>query len=140
MKPANARYGFTMLELLITLLIIGILAMIIYPGYLTWRLKANRSDAMSTLAADQTILERCFAQTFTYNGACAALPALPQASPQGFYSINITNRTATTYTLTATATGTQTRDTMCNSMSVDQTNQRTAASNAGVAQTTCWNP
>jgi type IV pilus assembly protein PilE len=116
------------------MVIVGILGAIAFPSYRAWVLKSHRSDAMATLSTDQAIIERCYAQTFSYNGACASLPAFPQTSPQGFYTVTLTNRTATTYTFTATATGTQALDTTCATMSIDQANQKTAT------QATCWRP
>lgn len=133
--------GFSLVELLVVIVILGILTVIALPSYLNWIQTANRADAMATLAQDQTILERCYGQNFAYNKACAAAPAFPQASPQGFYTITLTNLTASTYTLTATATGTpQTKDTACISMSLDQANQKTALDTSGTSQTGCWNP
>lgn len=126
--------GFTLIELLIVIVVVSILATIAYPSYRAWILKAHRSDAMATLAQDQTILERCYAQTFSYSQTCTALPAFPQASPQGYYTITLSNQTATTYTLTATAIGTQALDTSCATMSIDQANQKTAT------QAACWTP
>ena len=61
---------------------------------------------MSTLTADQTIIERCYAQSFSYQAACAALPTFPQTTPQGYYTITVANLAATTYTFTATPVGT----------------------------------
>ena len=126
--------GFTLIELMIVIVVVAILVVIAYPSYRAWILKSHRSDAMATLSQDQAILERCYAQTFSYTGACASLPAFPQTSSQGYYSITLTNQTATTYTLTATAQGTQTLDTTCLTMSVDQANQKTAT------QAVCWTP
>lgn len=124
--------GFTLIELLIVIVIVGILASIAYPSYLAWVLKAHRSDSMATLSLDQVILERCYAQTFAYNQACAALPAFPQMSPQGYYTITLSNKTATTYTLTATAIGKQALDVNCATMSLDQAGTKTAT------QPACW--
>ena len=132
--------GFTLIELMIVMTVIAILATIAYPSYVAWIRKANRSDAMNTLSLDQTIIERCYAQTFAYNAACASLPAFPQTSLQSHYTITLTNLTATTYTFTATAIGSQALDTTCHTMTIDQTNQQTAKNNTGAIETSCWNP
>jgi len=126
--------GFTLIELLIVLVIVGILSVIAYPSYLQWVLKSHRSDALATLSQDQAILERCYAQNFSYMAACASLPAFPQTTPLQYYTITLTNLSATTYTLTATAIGMQARDTACATMSVNQANTQTATS------ASCWTP
>jgi type IV pilus assembly protein PilE len=86
------------------------------------------------------ILERCYSQNFSYTAACGALPAFPQVSPEGFYNINISNLTATTYTLTATPLGSQADDTKCANMSINQANVKTAVDSSATAQSECWNP
>lgn len=135
----NNRKGFSLIELLTVLIIFSLLTIIAYPSYTAWILKSRRSDAMVTITQLQSLLERCYAQAFTYVG-CATLPAFPRASPQGFYSVAMTNLTATTYTLTATPVGSQVRDTICASMSTDQSGQKTAVNSGGAAQTVCWTP
>ncbi len=132
--------GFTLIELMIAILIMATLATIAYPYYVSFMLKSRRSDAMAALAQDQIILERCYAQNFSYNAPCGSLPAFPQTSAQGFYTITLTNLGPTSYTLTATPIGSQTEDTTCVSMAVDQSNAKTAVDSSGTAQTICWNP
>jgi type IV pilus assembly protein PilE len=132
--------GFTLMEMMLVVLIVGILAAIAYPTYVSFILKARRSDALATLAQDQITLERCYAQNFSYNQACGSLPTFPQTSPQGYYTITLTNLGATTYTLTAKPVGGQTEDTTCASFSVDQANAKTATDSSGTAQSVCWNP
>lgn len=136
----STNQGFTLSELLIALTLIAILTAIAVPSYKIFVLKSHRVDAISTLTKDQAILERCYAQNFSYNLACAALPAFPQTSDQGYYSITLSNQTSATYTLTATATGNQTQDTTCRTFTLTQTNQKSAVNSGGAAQTTCWNP
>ena len=126
--------GFTMIELMIVMIIVAILLAIGVPSYRAWVLKSHRSDAMATLSQDQVILERCYALSFSYASACAALPVFPQTSPQGYYSITLSNQTPTSYTLSATAIGTQTLDTSCLTFYIDQTGLKTATQQA------CWTP
>lgn len=132
--------GFTLIELMMAVLIMAILATIAYPYYVSFLLKSRRSDALATLAQDQITLERCYAQNFSYNAPCGSLPPFPQTSAQGFYNITLTNLGATTYTLTATPIGSQAEDTTCVTMTVDQSNTKTAVDSSGTAQTICWNP
>jgi type IV pilus assembly protein PilE len=128
--------GFSLIELVTVVAIVGILASVALPSYQRYVLKSHRADAMQALTEGQAILERCYAQSFSYVAACATAPAT--ASPAGFYTIAWSNKTATSYTLTATATGNQAKDTTCNTMSIDQANQKVGKDNGGVAQTACW--
>lgn len=132
--------GFSLIELVIAIFVMSILVTIAYPYYGNFLLKSRRSDALVTLAHDQIILERCYAQNFSYSQACNSKPAFPQTSAQGFYTITLTNLGTTTYTLTATPRGVQTQDTTCARMTVDQANVKTAVDSSGVSQTICWNP
>jgi type IV pilus assembly protein PilE len=132
--------GFTLIEVMIVVCIIGILVTISYPSYVSYLLKSRRADAMAALAQDQITLERCYAQNFAYNQTCSSLPTFPQASAQGYYRITLTNLGPTTYTLTATAVGGQTEDTTCATFTVDQANVKAAVDSSGTAQTICWNP
>ncbi|TAL63044.1 MAG: type IV pilin protein [Legionella sp.] len=136
----RGNWGFTLVEVLIVMAVIGILTAIAYPSYQNYILKTRRSEALATMSQDQIILERCYAQNFSYNAACASMPSFPQTSPQGYYSITLTNLSATTYTLTATPLGTQVKDTTCATMSVNQANVKTASDSSAVASSKCWNP
>lgn len=131
--------GFSLVELMMAVTIIGILTAIAYPSYTSYVLKSHRADAMTTLSQDQIRLERCYAQNTSYNGACTALPAFPQTSTQGFYTINISNLSPSTYTLTATPIGNQIKDNDCASIAVTQANVKTAVDGSGTAQARCWN-
>lgn len=138
--PRRAQPGFTLVELMIVVAIVGILMSIAIPSYRSYILKSRRADALTALSQSQVILERCYAQSFSYNAACAGLPVFPAASERGYYSVAMTNQTATTYTLTATPVGNQASDTLCAVISVDQANQKLAKDSSNFAQAACWNP
>ncbi len=78
------KTGFTLVELLIVMVIIGILVAIAYPSYLDYLHKSRRTDAMAILSQDQIIMERCYSQNFSYSAACGSRPSFPQTSQQNF--------------------------------------------------------
>lgn len=128
--------GFTLIELMIVVLIIAILSAIAYPAYTKYVLRSRRSDAYAALNQAQAVMERCYAQYFSYKPASSVgtCPALPGTSSEGYYSISEPVDTASTYKVTATAVGPQAADTGCATLSIDQAGNKTSTGGSS----DCW--
>src|SRR5512133_1777879 len=72
------RKGFTLVELMIVVAIIGILAAIAIPNFLNFRLKAKTSEAKSNLGAIRSTEVAFFAEWNSYVGN---QPNTPLATP-----------------------------------------------------------
>ncbi len=112
--------GFNLLELLVTVTIIGILAMIAYPSYVGHTTKTRRAEAMSILLQDAGFMERYYTENGCYRNRgtdrlCGTdddtNPTLPfiRSPAEGstiFYNITLDNAgtaaTGTSFILTAT--------------------------------------
>ena len=135
MNEKRAR-GFTLIELMIVIAIVGLLAGVAYPSYQNSVRKSNRADAMDRLLDTAQRLERCFTVYGTYNNAnCAIQNGNTLPSAKTYYNIAVT-ATASTYSLTATpvASKPQVKDTKCTSFTLDNTGKKTSTPTGS----TCW--
>lgn len=126
--------GFTLLEILITIVIVGILAAVAYPSYLNQVRKGRRADAVDAAAKVLQAQERYRGNNTTYAPlASLATYGITSSSSGGYYSLAISGNTGTGYTLTLTGTGSQASDTGCTSMTMT-----VAAGNGTYTPTACW--
>jgi type IV pilus assembly protein PilE len=131
------KNGFTLIELVVAILIVGILTAIAIPSYSAYTHSAKRSDATRTMTIDAQALERCYSQTFTY---LACPPSASAPSAQGYYTVAITT-TANSFAITATPVnpGTQTSDSTCQTFTLNNAGTQGALDNSGNNTTqTCW--
>lgn len=113
--------GFTLIELMIAVAIVGLLAAIAFPSYQSYMRKSRRSDAFIALSQIQMAQERWRGSHIEYTNTLGATGLeLPAFSERGFYGLAISNASTTGYVATATPTnpGPQLADTDCTPLTV----------------------
>ena len=128
------KRGFTLVELMITTAIIGILAAIAYPSYTQYVLRANRADAVAILTESAQYMERYYTTNTSYLAATVLTAVSPRGATGGGVKYNITFSvapTATVYTLSAAPANGQANDS-CGTLTLSQTGAQTPTT-AG-----CW--
>jgi type IV pilus assembly protein PilE len=86
--------GFTLIELMIAVAVIGILAAIAYPSYQDSLRKSRRSDAINALGAAQLEQEKWRTNNTTY-GTLANI-GISATSSEGYYAISVAGSVNTT--------------------------------------------
>jgi len=131
-RKVNSSYGFTLIELMIVVAIVGILAAIAYPSYTSHILKTRRTAAQACLSELGQFMERYYTTNMSYSSA--TLPSTQCRSDlTNFYTLSFTTGqpTATTYAIQAVPAGAQSNDT-CGTLSLTQTGAKSPTT-AG-----CW--
>lgn len=136
--------GFTLIELMITVAIIGILAAIAYPSYTQYVLRTNRAEARGILLENSQILERNYTTANRYDAinsdGSGGPPAIITQSPKtgtAKYTI-VSGALAQSFTLTATAVGVMASDTCGNFTLTNAGVQGAANATTGAIVTECW--
>ncbi len=146
-RPAQA--GFSLIELMIVVVIIGIIAAIAYPSYQRNVRESNRTEAQGALVTLAALQERFFSDNNSYGllGTTCTRINFPATTEHGYYTIavtlpgtpptedtvncRITANHASSYTLTATAAAApQTADAGCTTLTLTSTGVKSPAA--------CW--
>lgn len=138
--------GFTLVEVLVVVAIIGILGAIAYPLYNTQIEKSRRSDARGALLEIAQAEERFFTMNGVYTNNLTLLPidAALQAgdSEAGFYDIALAFVGGDTATFRVTATpkagGPQVDDDKCTELTVNQLGVKAGKDSIGKSGAACW--
>lgn len=148
--------GFGLLELMITVAIIGIIAAIAYPNYQSQVERSRRTDATTALLALAQVQERIMAVCGEYASGgiddsvtCGGntnevgvntgigLGQTDTDSEGGFYALAVEGD-ADSYILTATATGSQVNDEECATFTLTELGIKSSADADDASSGDCW--
>lgn len=132
----NRQKGFTLVELMITVVVMGIITLIASNLYTSYVRKGRRIDAINALISISLAEER-YRTTNTQYGTLAQAWSGVSTSSEGYYTLAISNVSASGYTITATAIGSQANDAV---NGVSCTTLSLAVSNGTISKTpsACW--
>lgn len=120
-------HGFTLIELVVVIAIVGILAAIAIPSFANQIRKSRRAEALTTLQDQQLLLER-----HRVDHASFATYSLPGTLDTDYYKFELTGTSPTAYTLKAAPQGDQAKDS-CGTLELSN-----AAGVVSKKPTNCW--
>jgi type IV pilus assembly protein PilE len=143
--PSVRRFrlaGFSLIELLVVLVIMGVLSAVALPGYTRYVQRGHRTEAMAALLESQHFMERYYSANGQYLSPANAVPLLPQRlqgiPSQGTvrYQLSVREATLNSYVLQAVPEGSMAGD-VCGSLTINQAGLRGVLnSTRSVAE--CW--
>lgn len=147
LERKKSQAGFTLIETLITLTIIGILAAITYPALRDSGRRGNRAEARAMLMENAQYMERFFNENNSYSRVGSGPePSLPRTvAPAGAtgakvnYTIALSAVSASAFTLMATATNGMASDDCANLTLTNLGRKSTDGTlKNGMTSVTCW--
>lgn len=135
----SKQTGFTLVELMIVVAIVGILAGIGYPSYRAYIIDNNRNDAKTELMRLQLLQEQYYLDNRRYAITLDSFTGWRNNSDHYTFALGPSSSTRS-YTLIATvaASSTQATDTDCASFTIDHFGVTTSLNSANTVTSDCW--
>lgn len=124
-KERRYYIGFTLIELMITVAVVGILAAVAYPSYFSYLQKGRRADAQAYLLNIAQKQQQYFTDSRSFSSDIASLNETTPNSVSSYYTITISVPTSTTFVITATPKLSQTSDGV---LTIDNSGSKTPSS------------
>ncbi|MBD7920372.1 type IV pilin protein [Xanthomonas bonasiae] len=138
----SSQRGFSLIEIMITVVIIAILAGIAMASYSWAMIKARRSAAAGCVQEAAQYMERFHTTNMSYVNADSSAPTLPACSADvtSFYTVSLASSNATSFSITAApiAGKPQASDTECATLQINQLGTRTASGSLSATPEKCW--
>lgn len=142
-QPGAVR-GFTLIEMLVTIAVAGVLSSVALPSFEGQMQRARRADALVSMVQVQAAQERFRSNGASY-GSLAAI-GVAARSAAGHYTLQMASFDADGFAVSVTANGVQARDTACACMTLTSTGANVAyasgptpaLSNPAGANRACW--
>jgi type IV pilus assembly protein PilE len=135
--------GFTLIELMITVVVVAILAAIAVPSYIQYIQRGKISEAISNLSSTRLQLEKYYADNHMYGTGNVCGVTMPSGADAQYFTITCVSGNANaigdqTYTITATGVG----GVNGFKYTLNESNVRTSTFTSPVTgwndSTTCW--
>lgn len=135
----NLMLGFTLIELMVTVVVIAILASIAFPSYQDYVMRSRRTDGKGFLLSTQQNVERAYTDMNSYASAVGFIGASGVTSPEGFYQVTVAASTTSTYSLNSAPQGAQASD-KCGTFVITEAGAKSVIVPSGSTLTTadCW--
>ena len=138
--PKNTNRGFTLIELMIAVAIIGIIMAIALPSYQEHVVRTRRVAAGACLVELSQFMERHYTTNMTYNGAVLTTPACT-TELASFYTFSFSSGepTLSTFGIKADPINNQLNsDSKCATLEINQLGQKTSTGTLSSTDPACW--